>query len=25
MPCIGLLTVAEYLAPLKGVNLREIA
>jgi saccharopine dehydrogenase-like NADP-dependent oxidoreductase len=25
MPCIGLLTVDEYLAPLKGLSIREIA
>jgi hypothetical protein len=25
MPCQGLLTVEEYLAPLKGLNIREIA
>jgi hypothetical protein len=24
MPCVGLLTVDEYLAPLKGLNIREI-
>lgn len=25
MPCVGLLTVDEYLAPLKGLSIREIA
>ena len=25
MPCVGLLTVEEYLAPLKGLNIQEIA
>jgi hypothetical protein len=25
MPCIGLLTVEEYLAPLKGLDIREVA